>query len=88
MNIGGFFSQSLSFVGAADPKIAVFLFLISLIGDAFVSVPYLLETVWLLAGYQFSKGILPLYFLVLMVAASQIGRLLGTIILSSFGRLG
>jgi membrane-associated protein len=88
MNLEQFFSQSLNLVGTFDPKIALFLFLLCLIGDIFVSIPYILETVWLFAGYQLSKGILPFYNLLLLVVASQLGRQIGSIILGYIGRIG
>lgn len=87
MNIETFLSQGLTLVGTFNPKIAIFLFLLCLIGDAWMSIPYLLETTWLLAGYQLSKGVLSFYHLLLLILASQIGRQVGSMILFYFGRV-
>lgn len=88
MSLEEFLSQGLILVGTFNPKIAIFLFLICFIGDAWISVPYLLETTWLLAGYQLSNGVLSFYHLLLLILASQIGRQAGSIILFYFGRIG
>jgi membrane-associated protein len=88
MGLEEFLSQGLSLVGTFNPKIAIFLFLLCLIGDTFVSIPYLVETTWLLAGYQVSRGVLSIYHLLLLMAASQLGRQSGSFILSYFGRVG
>lgn len=82
MNWAEFFSQGLTLLGTFNIKIGLFLFLINLIGEATaLSVPYLLETTWLLAGYQFSHGVLPFWGLALMVLVAIAGRQLGELIL-------
>jgi membrane-associated protein len=88
MSLEEFLSQGLNLVGTFNPHIAIFLFLLCLIGDTFVSIPYLVEGVWLLAGYQVFKGVLSIQHLLLLVVASQLGRQTGSFILSYFGRVG
>lgn len=89
MNFHDFLSQGLSLVGSFNPKIALFLFLVCLIGEASaISVPYLFETTWLAVGYQFSKGVLPFLDLMLLVLMAQVGRQGGALALYSFSRSG
>jgi membrane-associated protein len=89
MNWADSFSQGLSLVGTFNPKIVAFLFLLCLIGEAVgVFVPYLLETTWLLVGYQFSARVLPLFDLMLLVLTAQAGRQAGALVLYHIGRSG
>ena len=84
-----FLSQGLNFVSAFNAKIVIFLFLICFIGElAGIFVPYLLETTWLVAGYQTSKGILPVWSLILLLIAAQLGRELGALALYGLVRSG
>ncbi len=87
MNWVDFFSHGLGLVGTFNPKIGGFLFLLCLIGEAVgISVPYLLETTWLLAGYQLSTGVLPVPDLLLLLLMAQLGRQVGACALYSFSR--
>jgi len=88
MNFEGLLSNILDMLGTSNPKIAILLFLFCLIGDAFTSVPYVLETIWIFAGYQLSKGVLPIYSILLFAVASQLGRQIGALILAYFGMIG
>lgn len=89
MNWADFFTRGLTLTGSFNLDIALLLFLLSLIGEAVaVSVPYLLETTWLLAGYQFSAGILPFWDLILMVIVAMSGRQIGEVILYYLSRSG
>lgn len=89
MNIAEFLAQGLSLVSTFNPKIVVFLFLLCLIGEtAGLFVPYLLETTWLLVGYQFSLGVLSLPDLLLIALTAQVGRLVGALILYQISASG
>lgn len=89
MNWADFFSQGLILVGAFSLKIGLLLFVLNLIGEALaVSVPYLLETTWLLAGYQFSAHVLPPLDVLLLMAAAMAGRQCGELILYNVSRSG
>ncbi len=60
-----------------------------LIGEAVgIFVPYLLETTWLIAGYQASKGILLFGDLILLALMAQLGRQGGALALYGFSRSG
>ncbi len=89
MNLTEFITQGLSLVSTSNPKILLFLFLLCLIGEtAGLFVPYLLETTWLLIGYQFSVRVLPLSDLLLIALAAQAGRLAGALILYQISASG
>ncbi|MBM2825662.1 MAG: putative rane protein [Dehalococcoidales bacterium] len=89
MNLAEFFAQGLTLVSTSNPKIIVFLFLLCLIGEtAGLFVPYLLETIWLLVGYQFSVRVLSLPDLLLIALAAQVGRLAGALILYQISASG
>ena len=89
MNLAEFLSQGLSLVGTFNPKIVVFLFLLCLIGEVVgLSVPYLLETTWLLVGYQLSTRVLSLPDLMLLVLTAQAGRQTGALVLYHIGSSG
>ncbi len=89
MNLEEFFRQTLDLIGTADIRVVLGIFLICLIGEALVvSVPYLLESVWLMAGYQFSVGVLSLPKLLLLVLAGIAGREFGGIVLYCITRSG
>lgn len=85
MHLEAFLSQ---ITGNFDPRTALFLFAICAIGEFIVSIPYALESIWLLAGYQLGSGVLsPLGFMGLWLAA-QSGRQTGTLALFFVARVG
>jgi hypothetical protein len=89
MNFQDFLSQGLGLIGAFNLKVAAFLFLLCLIGEvAGIFMPYLLETIWLLAGYHFAHGITPLPDLVLLAFVAQLGRQAGVLALYNISRAG
>ncbi len=84
-----FFSQGLSLIGTFNYKIALYLFLVNLIGEALsIFVPYLLEATWIMAGYQFSEGILSFPNLLLLIVVALAGREIGTLFLYGISRSG
>ena len=89
MNLTEFFSQGLNLAGTFNTTIVAFLFLLCLIGEVVgLSVPYLLETTWLLVGYQFSARVLSFLDLMLLVLTAQAGRQAGALALYHIGRSG
>lgn len=71
-----------------DPRTAAFLFILCGLGEFGMSIPYLLESVWLLVGYQLGGGVLsPLHLFGLWLAA-QCGRQLGAMGLYNVTRVG
>jgi membrane protein DedA with SNARE-associated domain len=88
MNLASLAQQILNLAGTFNPKLLVFLFLICSIGELGVSVPYVLETVWLSSGYNISTGALsPLEFVLLWLVA-QSGRQIGATGLYYLGQFG
>jgi membrane-associated protein len=85
VNLAGFLQHIVSFTTTLDPRLAALLFVICAIGEFHLSIPYVLETVWLLVGFQLGSGVLsPLHFLGLWVAALA-GREVGAVGLYRIG---
>jgi membrane protein DedA with SNARE-associated domain len=88
MNLEVIFQHIFNLAATFNPTLVIFLFLICLIGEFGASVPYLLETVWLLSGYNFGNGVLPFPDLVLLWIMAQVGRQIGAIMLYYLGQFG
>jgi membrane protein DedA with SNARE-associated domain len=83
-----FLSQVLQLTANFNPRTAAFLFLLCAIGEIGMGIPYVLESIWLLAGYQLGNGVLsPLQLLGLWLAVLA-GRQTGSLALYSIARLG
>ena len=88
MNLGDVLTQFLGLTTSLDPRMAAFLFAICAIGEFGISIPFVLESVWLLAGFQLGAGVLsPVHLLGLWLAA-QFGRQTGSLALYNVARLG
>lgn len=88
MNLEKLFEPLLSFTGTFDLKLLLFLYLLCTIGEMAGAVPYLLETVWLLAGYHVGSGTLSPTELLLLWLVSQAGRQTGAAVLYYLSRVG
>jgi membrane-associated protein len=88
MNFSDFLSEALLTTSNFNPKIAIILFLLCSIGEIGFSLPYILETIWLLAGYHFGIGILSLPDLLLIWLVAQAGRQTGSAVLYYTGIIG
>ncbi|HAV10493.1 MAG TPA: hypothetical protein DCX22_02620 [Dehalococcoidia bacterium] len=89
MDFEAFLTEGLHLTGTFNPTIAIILFLICFIGEAFAfAIPYLLETTWLLVGYQFTRGILSPFHLLLLVMMTVAGREAGALFLYWLSSLG
>lgn len=88
MNLESVLQQIVSFTATLDPRMAVLLFVICAIGEFGLSIPYVLESIWLLVGYQLGHGVLsPLHLAGLWLAA-QCGRQVGSMALYRVARFG
>ncbi len=88
MNLGNALAQVLALTTALDPRMVALLFVICAIGEFGMSIPYVLESLWLLVGFQLGAGVLsPLHLAGLWLAA-QCGRQVGTVALYQVGRFG
>ncbi len=76
-------TQLLTLTSDFNPNVAVLLFLLTFIGEIVPFVPYVIETLWLVAGFQYSRGILPFSDLIYLFLAAQIGRQIGAMVLYS-----
>lgn len=88
MSLGDVVAQFLQLTASLDPRTAAFLFIICAIGEFGMSIPYVLESVWLLMGYQLGAGVLSPVHLLGLFLASQCGRQIGSIGLYNVARLG
>jgi membrane-associated protein len=71
-----------------DPKVALLLLAICAIGEAGLTIPLLLETIWMTVGYNTASGNLAWWNTVYLWFAAQIGRQIGAYVLYRVGRLG
>ncbi len=57
---------------------AVLVFLVCFCGESLgLAAPYVLEATWLLVGYRVSRGLSPVYQVVLLLLLAQLGRQIG-----------
>lgn len=78
----------LQFTATFDLRMAGVLFALCAVGEFGLSIPYVLESVWLMTGYHLGAGVLsPLHFVGLWLAA-QFGRQVGAVALYQVGRYG
>lgn len=76
-------------MGTFNIQLVCLLFLLCLLGEILLaSVPYLLETVWLMAGYNVVAGILSPIQLILLWICAVAGRETGAFVLFNVSRLG
>ncbi len=88
MNLDSALQQLVTLTATLDLRIAVLLFAICAIGEFGMSVPYVLESIWLLAGYQVGAGLSsPLHLLGLWFS-TQCGRQVGALMLYRLCRYG
>lgn len=88
MNLEAFLQQVLSFTGTFNPHLVLLLFVICSVGEFSLSVPYLLETIWLLTGYHLGTGALSPGQVLLLWLAAQAGRQTGAMALGYLSRFG
>jgi membrane protein DedA with SNARE-associated domain len=88
MSLSGLLSQALEITSTFNPKIAIVLFLLCSIGEIGFALPYILETIWLLAGYQLALGSLSITDLLLIWLVAQAGRQTGSLVLYYSAVLG
>jgi len=88
MSIDSLLQQVYNFSGTLGPKLALALFLLCLVGEFGLTVPYLLETVWLIAGYQMGIKALSGFEVALLLLTVQVGRQSGATALYYITRLG
>jgi membrane protein DedA with SNARE-associated domain len=88
MNWADFLNQALQITSAFNFKIAIILYLLCAIGEIGFGIPYILETIWLLAGYNLAHHTLSFYDLLLIWLVAQAGRQSGNVVLYYSGVAG
>jgi membrane protein DedA with SNARE-associated domain len=88
MSIDGIFQQVFNLAGTFSPMLLAALFLLCMIGEFGLPFAYLLETIWLVAGYNLGNGSLPFLDLLGLWVVAQLGRQAGALVLYYVGRLG
>lgn len=88
MGVTGILEQVVSLINTNGLLVAVILLALCAIGEFGFSIPYLLETVWLLAGHQFATGKLLAPTLILLISGTSLGRELGAIVLYQLSQYG
>lgn len=88
MNLEALIQQAFNLAGTFNPTLVIFLFAICFIGEFGLCIPYLLETIWLLSGYNFGTGVIPLVDLLLLWLVALIGREAGGFTLAYLGKFG
>jgi membrane protein DedA with SNARE-associated domain len=74
-------TQVLNITSSLNFKIAIILFLLCLIGEIIIALPYFLEFIWLAAGYQVVQGELSALNLFYIWLIAQAGRQVGSLVL-------
>jgi len=83
-----FFHNIVSFTATQDPRTVLLLLVWCLIGELGISIPYVLESFWLLVGFNAGAGLISPWYIIVLWIAAQIGRQIGNIGLYFIARLG
>jgi membrane protein DedA with SNARE-associated domain len=88
MNLGDISREIVNFAGTFNVWLVISIFLLLTVNEFGFAIPYLMETVWILAGYHARNEMLPAYQVVLLMAVAMGGRVLGSFLLYSIIGLG
>lgn len=88
MNLESILHNILNFTGVFSPTLVIVLLIICSVGEFSLSIPYLLETIWLMSGYNLGTGALSPFHIILLWLTAQAGRQMGAMVLFSLSRLG
>lgn len=88
MNLSGLLSQVMQLTSSYNLQIALILFFLCAIGEIGFGLPYLLEMMWLLAGYNLGLGQLKPSELLYLWLTAQAGRQAGSLVLFYSSMLG
>ena len=83
-----FFHRLIDFTATPSLLTPVLLMLWCAMGEALVSIPYVLESFWIVAGYSAGSGAVGWWYIIVLWIASQAGRQAGSITLYGIARLG
>jgi membrane protein DedA with SNARE-associated domain len=88
MNLEDFLQHIVSFTATLDPRMAILLFLLCAIGEVGLAIPYILESIWLLVGFNIGAGEISPWHVVILWLSAQAGRQVGNMGLYYIARLG
>jgi membrane protein DedA with SNARE-associated domain len=83
-----FLQNIVDFTATLDPKTALLLLIICTVGEAGLTVPLLLEFIWLNVGMYLGNGQLSFWHMLGLWFSAQAGRQIGAVILYRIGRFG
>ncbi len=86
MDLQVFTEQILNFTGTVNFWLVVSLFVMLAISEFGLSIPYLMETLWILVGYHAMTGSLPFFFLAALWVTAMCGRTCGAVVLYHLAR--
>jgi hypothetical protein len=86
--VNSFFNGIISFTGNPDGWTIFLLFAWCLIGELGICIPYVLESFWLLVGFNIGAGVLSPWLLIALWLAAQTGRQAGSLGLYRIARFG
>lgn len=86
--MGTLFAQAISLTAEFNPWLILAIFLITLVAEFGFSIPYLLETIWLLTGFSASGGTLSPVNILLFCFIGLAGREIGALLLYRVIRIG
>ncbi|MBI4331282.1 MAG: hypothetical protein HY673_08380 [Chloroflexi bacterium] len=78
----------LELTATLDLRTAAVILAVCFMGEAVIGIPYVLESAWLLIGYQAGRGALSPFSLLGFWLAGQLGRQLGAVALYQVTRVG
>jgi membrane-associated protein len=88
MNLEEITGQILAFAGTFNIWLILTIFLMLSIGEFGISIPYVMETIWILAGYHAVVGTLSIPQLIILWLAAAVGRAIGAVALYYLAGLG
>jgi len=88
MNIADIIKEIITFAGTYNPLLIICLFVLLLLNEFGFFIPCLLETIWIIVGYNLHVGSISVYQAVALMAASMAGHLTGSLILYNLSKLG
>jgi hypothetical protein len=79
MNLDEISRQIVTFASTFNLWLVVSIFLVLAVNEFGFVIPYLMETIWILAGYHVRIGVLPVYQLILLMVVAMSGRVVGSL---------
>ena len=80
--------QILAFTGTFNGWLVLSVFIMFMLAEFSISIPYVMETIWILAGYSVLKGTFSIYGIVLLWLVGVFGREIGSLTLYHIAGLG